>query len=434
MQYYSLNGISPKVNFREATINGLAPDKGLYFPETIPKVSRELLNNIEQLSENQIDLEVIAPYVRNSIPANQLKKIINETLSFSFPLVQLTDDIFCLELFHGPTMAFKDVGARFMARCLGFFLQDEKKKITVLVATSGDTGGAVADGFFKVDGVEVVILYPEGKVSDIQEMQLTTHGNNIRAIAVKGSFDDCQKMVKQAFNDSDITQKLFLTSANSINIARWLPQQFYYFFAWKYWRDKNNPPVVSVPSGNFGNICAGLLAKFSGLPLKHFIAACNSNDVFNDYLLSGIYKPRVTSPTISNAMDVGDPSNLKRVMEICNNDFNLLKESISPFSCSSEQTKEIIKRIYLQYQYLLDPHGAIGFLALEKYIGAHTGQQGIFLETAHPVKFLDVIEPVINTKIIIPDELQKFIGRKKIVTKMSASFSELKDYLLGTAN
>ncbi|HZE84610.1 MAG TPA: threonine synthase, partial [Puia sp.] len=277
MQYYSLNdpasAHSPGVSFREATIKGQAPDKGLYFPAQIPALPEDLIKNIGNYSKEEIALRVIQPYIGDALPAADLRRIVEETISFDFPLVQLTDQISSLELFHGPTLAFKDVGARFMSRCLGHFVRNSDQEVTVLVATSGDTGGAVANGFFGVEGVKVVILYPSGKVSSVQELQLTTLGNNISALEVDGSFDDCQHMVKQAFADPELSKALFLTSANSINVARWLPQQFYYFFAWQQWADKDNPPVISVPSGNFGNICAGLMAHSSGLPVDHFIAA-----------------------------------------------------------------------------------------------------------------------------------------------------------------
>ena len=292
MQFYSLNKKSPNVNFKDATINGQAPDKGLYFPETIPQVKKELIKNIENINNEAIAFEVIKPYVGNAIAENDLYNIVTETINFSIPLVKVTDDIFSLELYHGPTLAFKDIGARFMSRCLGHFVKGSDKKVTVLVATSGDTGGAVANGFYNVPGVDVVILYPSGKVSSVQEKQLTTLGNNIHALEVEGNFDDCQKMVKAAFLDNELNKKLFLTSANSINVARWLPQQFYYFFAYKQWIEKDNPPVISVPSGNFGNICAGLLANASGLPVKHFIAACNANDVVPQYFETQNYQPQ----------------------------------------------------------------------------------------------------------------------------------------------
>src|SRR5450432_2884936 len=296
MLYYSTNNNSPKVDFKEATVRGQAPDKGLYFPEAIPSLNKIFIASIDQYSKEEIAFEIILPYIDNVIPVDDLQKIVAETINFEFPLVKVEENIFSLELFHGPTLAFKDVGARFMSRCLAYFVKNNpngyRDKITVLVATSGDTGGAVANGFYDVEGVNVVILYPSGKVSSVQEQQLTTLGKNIRAIEVEGNFDDCQQLVKQAFTDADINKKLFLTSANSINVARWLPQQFYYFFAWRQWADKDHPPVISVPSGNFGNICAGLLAHRSGLPVSHFIAACNANDTVPAYLRSGRYAVR----------------------------------------------------------------------------------------------------------------------------------------------
>ncbi len=297
MKYYSTNKQSPLVDFKEAAIQGQAPDKGLYFPEQIPQVDKNLISEIENISNEEIAFRVIKPYVGDTIPEEKLFQIVKETVNFPIPLVKVNDNIFSLELFHGPTLAFKDIGARFMSRCLGYFLQDNTNpstslRVTVLVATSGDTGGAVANGFYDVNGIDVVILYPSGKVSPVQEKQLTTLGKNIHALEVDGTFDDCQQMVKQAFTDSELNQKLFLTSANSINVARWLPQQFYYFFAYKQWADKNHPPVVCVPSGNFGNICAGILANSSGLPVNHFIAACNANDVVTTYLQTSNFKPQ----------------------------------------------------------------------------------------------------------------------------------------------
>lgn len=314
MHYYSTNNQSPKVNFKEATIKGLAPDKGLYFPEMIPVIEKDFFENIEQFSKAEIAFKVIAPYVGDVISKSELERIVSETVNFDFPLITVDENISSLELFHGPTLAFKDVGARFMSRCLGYFVKDNKRKITVLVATSGDTGGAVANGFYEVDGVDVVILYPSGKVSSVQELQLTTLGKNIKALEVGGTFDDCQHLVKQAFADELLNKELFLTSANSINVARWLSQQFYYFFAWQQWHDKKNPPVISVPSGNFGNICAGLLAHRTGLPVSHFIAACNANDVFTNYLQTQLYSPKESVVTISNAMDVGNPRDRKSVV------------------------------------------------------------------------------------------------------------------------
>ena len=430
MKYYSLNKIAPVVDFKEATIRGLAPDKGLYFPEQIPKFENEFIQNINNYSDEEIGFRIINPYVGNVIPENELRRIVKETINFEIPLVKVTENIFSLELFHGPTMAFKDIGARFMSRCLGYFVKNNDQKITVLVATSGDTGGAVANGFYNVDGVEVVILYPSGKVSLVQEKQLTTLGNNIHALEINGNFDDCQQMVKLAFADEELNKKLFLTSANSINVARWLPQQFYYFFAWKQWHDKNNPPVISVPSGNFGNICAGLLAHISGMPVRHFIAACNANNVVPEFLKTENYWPKKAIATISNAMDVGDPSNFVRILELFHHQFSDLKNILSSYSISDEQTKQAIKDIYQKENYLMDPHGAVACFALQDYLQKHQMQNGIFLETAHPVKFYDVVEPVIQQSVPVPRSLQPLMEKKKNSILMDADFENLRDYLL----
>lgn len=425
MYYYSTSDKSIKANFKEATIQGQAPDKGLYYPSEIPRLPKSFIEEIEKLSKEEIALKVIEPYVADTIPANDLKRIVSETIAFDFPLVPITENISALELFHGPTLAFKDVGARFMSRCLGYFVKNESKKVTVLVATSGDTGGAVANGFYGVDGVNVVILYPSGKVSSTQEVQLTTLGKNITALEVEGSFDDCQQMVKNAFADADLRKQVFLTSANSINVARWLPQQFYYFFAYQQWI--NSPlgngahlPVICVPSGNFGNICAGLLAYRSGLPASHFIAACNANDTVPQYLSSGNYQTKKSVATISNAMDVGNPSNFVRILELFDNEFGSLKNVLSSYSISDDETKETIARIFKEKNYVLDPHGAVGFLALERYLNNHPGKKGFFLETAHPSKFYDVIEPVIHQPVEIPDSIKVLLQQKKNTIKMSA--------------
>ncbi|MDE1191247.1 MAG: threonine synthase [Arachidicoccus sp.] len=324
MQYYSLYKSAPTVSFREAVINGQAPDKGLYFPDNIPQVSKELIRNLSAYSKEAIGFEVMKPYVGGSIPDDILKKIVEETVSFPFPLIHVDEHIYSLELFHGPTYAFKDVGARFMSRCLGYFNQNDSRKTTILVATSGDTGGAVANGFLGVEGVDVIILYPSGKVSPVQELQLTTCGQNITALEIEGSFDDCQSIVKQAFADNDLKEKYRLTSANSINVGRWLPQQLYYFYALQQWKE-NDAPVISVPSGNFGNICAGIVAYVSGLPVKHFIAACNSNDTIPKFMATEKYEPQESVTTISNAMDVGNPSNFVRILELFHQNISELK-------------------------------------------------------------------------------------------------------------
>lgn len=436
MKYYSLNKQSPVVDFEAATILGQAPDKGLYFPETIPQVSKELIGNIENYSNEAIAMEVIAPYIGDAIPKDVLEKIVSETVNFEIPLVKITDDIFSMELFHGPTLAFKDIGARFMSRCLGYFathsssLSVSKENVTVLVATSGDTGGAVANGFYDVEGVEVVILYPSGKVSSVQEKQLTTLGKNIHALEVDGTFDECQQMVKAVFADEELNKKMKLTSANSINVARWLPQQFYYFYLWKQWKDKKNPPVVTVPSGNFGNICAGLLAQQSGLPIKHFIAACNANDTVPEFLRSGNYHPKKAVPTISNAMDVGDPSNFIRIMEIFHQQIDGLKRTLNGYTISDDETKTTLISVFKEHNYLLDPHGAVAYTALQQYQAQNPNTKGVILETAHPVKFYDVIEPLINQTVPVPEVVAEQIKKEKVSSKIGANTYELKDFLL----
>ena len=443
MQFYSTNKQSPSVSFKEATIKGQAPDKGLYFPEYIPQLEAEFLKNIEQYSNEEIAYRVIAPYVGEEITEETLRRIVSETVNFPIPLVPVTDSISSLELFHGPTLAFKDIGARFMSRCLreavgeggsGLAIKNglttSATAITVLVATSGDTGGAVANGFFGVEGVEVVILYPSGKVSPVQEKQLTTLGGNIKALEVQGTFDDCQAMVKQAFMDQELTSQRFLTSANSINVARWLPQQFYYFFAYKQWKEKGQPPVFSVPSGNFGNICAGILAMQSGLPVSHFIAACNVNDIVSDYLHTQELRPKKAVPTLSNAMDVGNPSNFVRILEIFGNRFPELKNRLSAYTITDAETEATIKRIWEETGYLADPHGAVGYLALERYLQVHEGQKGIFLETAHPVKFPESVERITGQPIPIPEAVSAIMQQEKKSTLIGPDYEALKSYLL----
>ena len=418
MNYYSLNNKNNKVSFQEAVINGLAPDNGLYFPETISKLPQSFFDEIENLSNEEIAFEAIKQFVGNEIPETELKKIVSETLSFDFPLVKIEENVYSLELFHGPTMAFKDVGARFMSRCLAYFNKDKNQKNTVLVATSGDTGGAVASGFLNVKGVEVVILYPSGKVSDIQERQLTTLGQNITALEVDGVFDDCQDMVKKAFNDVDFKHKN-LTSANSINIARWLPQMFYFFFAYKELKKHNKPILVSCPSGNFGNICAGIIAKKLGLPLAHFIASTNENDTVPRFLENGIYNPKPSVPTISNAMDVGNPSNFVRIQELYNNDLAVFEKDFSSYSFTDEETLIEMKDVYRYNNYILEPHGAIGYLGLKKELQNYNDAIGFFLETAHPIKFLDIVEPFLNIKLEIPKQIESVLNKDKVFQKSS---------------
>ena len=428
MNYYSLNNKNTKVSFQEAVIQGLAPDRGLYFPEKIAPLSQSFFDTIENLSNEEIAFEVIKQFVGNEIPELELKQIVAETLCFDFPCVLVEENVYSLELHHGPTMAFKDVGARFMSRCLAYFNKGKDLKNTVLVATSGDTGGAVASGFLGVKGVEVVILYPSGKVSDIQERQLTTLGQNITALEVDGVFDDCQDMVKQAFLDSDLKYKN-LTSANSINIARWLPQMFYFFFAYKALKKHNKPLIVSCPSGNFGNICAGILAKKLGLPLTHFVAATNANDTVPKFLENGIYDAKPSIATISNAMDVGNPSNFIRIQEMYSNDLKEFSKDFSSYSFNDEETKSAMRDIFSNTGYIAEPHGAVGYLGLKKELKKHPNSIGVFLETAHPIKFLDVVEPVLNITLEIPKQIESVLGKEKIRVKIN-SYNELKQFLI----
>jgi threonine synthase len=429
MLYYSLSQQSPITDFKTATINGQAPDGGLYFPQKLPRLKTDWIRDLKSHSREAIAYEVIRPFVGDTIPPLILQQIVQETIDFPIPLEKINDSIYSLELFHGPTLAFKDIGARFMSRCLGYFAKEKSQRITVLVATSGDTGGAVASGFHKVDGVDVVILYPSGKVSSVQEKQLTTFGDNIHALEVQGNFDDCQKMVKQAFTDTALTSKIFLTSANSINVARWLPQQFYYFFALQQW-GFNEPPVFSVPSGNFGNICAGIMAWTAGLPVKQFIAACNANDVVFQFMQTGEYKPKQAIPTISNAMDVGNPSNFIRILEIFHQQSLNLKSLLTAFSTNDQRTRDLILEVYQKQHYLLDPHGAVGFDALQRYQQTHPGEKGIILETAHPIKFLDVVEPVIGETIPVPPLIAGTLSKEKAATLITNEYAALKNYLL----
>lgn len=429
MNFHSLNNEAPNVSFKQAVINGIAPDKGLYFPEQISELPARFFEHIETLSNVEIAFKAIRQFVGDEIPDEVLKKILNEILDFDFPIVELEDNVGTLELFHGPTMAFKDVGARFMAQCLGYFSTKEDQEITVLVATSGDTGGAVANGFLAVKGVKVVILYPSGKVSDIQERQLTTLGQNITALEVEGTFDDCQKMVKTAFLDEGLLNKMKLTSANSINVARWLPQLFYFLFAYKQLKSKGKELVFSVPSGNFGNICAGMVAQRLGMPIKHFVAATNVNDTVPEFMKSGEYNPKPSTATISNAMDVGDPSNFIRIRHLHQNNLDLLRKNLSSFSFTDNDTKEAMKAIHQKSGYIADPHGAVGYLGLKAYQKENTNTYGVFLETAHPVKFMDIVEDTLGVELAIPSQIKGVLGKDKKSIKIEA-YSELKQFLL----
>ena len=429
MKFYSLNNQNIQASFKEAVIAGLAPDKGLYFPESITPLPSDFFENIEKLSNQEIAFKAIHQFVSADIPDEDLKEIIANTLDFDFPVVDIEEGVSTLELFHGPTMAFKDVGARFMANCLGYFSQDERQDVTVLVATSGDTGGAVANGFLGVDGVKVVILYPSGKVSEIQEKQLTTLGQNIEAMEVDGVFDDCQRMVKTAFLDSEITDHKKLTSANSINVARWLPQLFYFMFAYKQTKSKGEELVFSVPSGNFGNICAGMVAQQLGMPVKHFVASTNVNDVVPKFMENGIYEPMASIATISNAMDVGDPSNFVRIRHLHKDDLETLQDHLSSYAFSDEATKVTMKEVYSKTGYVMDPHGAVGYLGLKEYQKSHPNTYGVFLETAHPVKFLDVVKETLGFSPEIPPQIMKVMDKDKKSVSI-ATYDELKQFLL----
>lgn len=435
MRYISLNHNSQPVNFKTAVINGLAPDKGLYFPEKIVNLSNKVIDNIKKIDDYELCYEVIKDYLGSDFSKDELIQIIQRTIDFEIPLNQVDHHpIYSLELFHGPTLAFKDVGAKFLALCMDKIKNDfNSKGITVLVATSGDTGGAVAKGFEGLDGINVCILYPKGRISEVQEKQITTNGKNIIAFEVDGDFDDCQKMVKDAFNDTEIKNKIRLTSANSINVARWLPQMFYYFLAIKK-IENNNENIFSVPSGNFGNICAGILSKEMGLNINLFIASTNINKTVPDYLESGIYNPQKTKPTISNAMDVSNPSNFIRIQKIFNNDLQKVKKVIKGYSFNDQQTKEAIKDLYNRKNYIMDPHSAVGYLGLKNYLTKHTSDaNGIFLSTAHPIKFKEHVEKSIGKEITFPSRLNKIIDKKKSTIEID-SYSDLKDQLLSTVN
>ena len=434
MQYYSTNGKTPNVSLETAVVKGLAADRGLFMPERIPVLPKAFFNNIGEMSLQDISYVVANTLFGDDIESTTLKDIVYDTLNFDIPLKHVAENRYSLELFHGPTLAFKDVGARFMARLLGHFNKQsngEGKMVNVLVATSGDTGSAVANGFLGVPGVRVFVLYPKGKVSRIQEAQFTTLGKNITAIEVNGTFDDCQALVKSAFMDEELNAHMNLTSANSINVARFLPQMFYYFYAYaqlvKAGKDVSNV-VVSVPSGNFGNITAGLIGKRMGLPIKRFIAANNRNDIFYKYLQTGEYSPKASIATIANAMDVGDPSNFARVLDLYGNSHDAISAEISGCTYTDEQIGETMAETYKETGYLLDPHGAVAYRSLLE--GLKPEETGIFLETAHPAKFKSTVEAIINEEIGIPEKLAAFLSGEKNTVEMSSRFSEFKKFLM----
>jgi threonine synthase len=430
VKYFSTNNPEIRYSFKEAVIKGLAPDNGLFFPVSIPKLGTEFFKRLPDLSMAEIGFEVAKHFVGDDIADSELKKITEEVFNFPIPVVPIEEGVSTLELFHGPTCAFKDVGARFMSRCLGAFAKKDQEEVTILVATSGDTGSAVANGFLGVKGVNVIILYPAGKVSKIQEQQLTTMGQNITALEVDGTFDDCQALVKRAFGDDDLNAKLNLTSANSINIARLLPQSFYYFYAWAQLQPTAKKVIFSVPSGNYGNLTGGLLAKQMGLPIDSFIASANRNKVVPDYLDTGKYEPKASVQTLSNAMDVGAPSNFARMMELYQENHAEISKDIKGAWFSDEETEEAIATVYAKDKYVLDPHGAVGYLGLKKYINTQT-EVGVFLETAHPAKFKDTVEKVLSIEIKIPDYLKECLGKEKKSISMSSDFANFKSFLLG---
>ena len=434
MRYFSTNHNSDPVSLSEAVVKGLAPDRGLYMPERIDRLPDEFFENMHNLTFRDIAFEVAKAFFGEDVAEDGLRGIVDDTLAFDCPVVNVGDDVWSLELFHGPTLAFKDVGARFMARMLSYFIRqgqaDAHDTINVLVATSGDTGSAVANGFLGVDGIHVYVLYPKGKVSKTQESQFATLGRNITALEVDGTFDDCQALVKDAFADEELNMRLKLTSANSINVARFLPQAFYYFNAYARLKEagKADNLVVCVPSGNFGNLTAGLFAQRMGLPVKRFIAANNANDIFLKYLTTGRYEPRPSLQTIANAMDVGAPSNFARILCLYDNSHDAVCRNISGASFTDEQIRDAMSECYKRYGYVLDPHGACGWKALRE--GLMTGETGVFLETAHPAKFADTVEDVIGRAVDVPERLAAFVNGRKLSLPMTKNYHDFKEYLM----
>ncbi|HUX92727.1 MAG TPA: threonine synthase [Ignavibacteriaceae bacterium] len=432
MNFYSTNNKNLSASFSEAVIKGIANDGGLFMPSFIPMLSESFFNTIDKLTFQEIAFLIAQKFIEDEIPQNDLRKIIEESISFNAPLVRLSGNISILELFHGPTLAFKDFGARFMAKTLSFLIRNENNHVTILVATSGDTGSAVANGFYRVEGINVILLYPGNKVSEIQEMQLTTLGENITALKVDGTFDDCQRLVKEAFVDREVISNKKLSSANSINIARLIPQSFYYFKAFAEVKNENRDLIFSVPSGNLGNLTAGLIAKEMGLPVYKFIAASNANDVFPKFLETSYFEPKPSIKTFSNAMDVGNPSNFARIIALYNGDYSKIKNNIYGASFSDTETVSAIKEMYSKYHYTIDPHGAVGYLAIKNYMSLADNKNisGIVLETAHPSKFPDVVYQAINTEIEMPARLLVALKKEKKSIPISKDYSEFKQFLL----
>ncbi|MDC0357879.1 threonine synthase [Oligoflexia bacterium] len=430
MRCYSTARQSEPVSIQAAIMKGLAPDGGLYMPETIPLLSKNFFENLSTMSFQDIAWQLARPYLEDEVAASVLEEIVHTAINFDAPLVRLADNLFILELFHGPTLAFKDFGARFMARLMSHFCRGEDSELTILVATSGDTGSAVAHGFYNVAGINVVVLYPSGKVSELQEKQLTTMGGNITTLEVQGTFDDCQKLVKTAFVDQELAQRMQLSSANSISIARLLPQTFYYVYGFGQLRSENAQAVFSVPSGNFGNLTAALFAKHMGLPVQRFIAATNVNDVVPQYLKSGVFEPRASVQTISNAMDVGAPSNFARIQDLYKASQEALCADVWGSAYTDDETKAVIKSVFDQYRYTLDPHGAVGFAAFSDYLKEEPTAKGIIVETAHPAKFIDVVETVLGIRPEIPERLASCMSKAKQATLISTEFEPFKELLL----
>ncbi len=431
MNYYSTNKKCLPVTFREAVMKGLAADGGLFMPEEIPRLPNSFFQNLKAMSFQEIAYAVGSHLLKTELPPAKLREIIESAFNFDAPLYPLSEQIHVLELFHGPTLAFKDFAARFMARLMAYFIAQSRQKLTILVATSGDTGSAVADGFFQMDGIQVFILYPSGKVSTIQEKQLTTRGENIVALEIQGTFDDCQQLVKQSFMDQSQVSKLNLTSANSINIARLFPQSFYYFYAAAQLPAPLQPVIFSVPSGNLGNVTAGAIAKRMGLPVAKFVAAVNANDGIPKYLQTGQFQPQPTHQTLSNAMDVGNPSNFTRILDLYQNNPEKIRTDFWSVSISDEEVCHIIQEVYSQFNYILDPHGAVGYAALKQYLKVSGWKnKTILLETAHPAKFLDAVQNLIPARISIPDRLKNCLQLEKKSILLPASFNMVKEFLL----
>lgn len=430
MKFYSTKNKLVAYDLRDAVIKGLPEDKGLFMPGDIPLLPQSFFENIHSKSLPEIAFEVAAAFLKEDIPKAEIHRMVSEAINFEAPLVRLSGNLRILELFHGPTLAFKDFGARFMARLMSYLIKDSKERITVLVATSGDTGSAVANGFYGVEGIDVVLLYPSGKVSRLQEQQLTTLEGNITALEITGTFDDCQRMVKEAFTDPGLSIRRNLTSANSINISRLIPQSFYYFHAYAR-LDGRKPVVFSVPSGNFGNLTAGLIARRMGLPVKKFVASTNANRVFSEYLKSGNFHPAASVQTISNAMDVGNPSNFERMLYLYGRSVDEMRKDIAGYSFSDEETRGMMRKVYSEDGYILDPHGAVGVLGLKKYAEeCEEDSYGVVLETAHPAKFKEVVEEVLSIRLELPEPLAVAAAGKKNAVLMKNDFRELKEFLM----